>query len=159
MVQDGIKSAKQRALKALGRRMHTTWEIRESLTRRGFGDDVVKNVVAELVRQGYLDDRQFTRTWIQSRSLHQFHGRLRLLRDLRQKGIPEEIAESVLEESLPEEDEVVIAVKAIEKKRRTLRATGIKGRDALYRHLRSRGFTARVIGLAMAGSTFEEDSP
>ena len=157
MAQGDIRSARQWALKALGRRMHTIHEIRESLARRGFGDDIVGSVVGELVRQGYLDDRQFARTWVTSRSLHQLHGRLRLLRDLRQKGVPDEIAESILQESLPEEEEVAVAVRAAEKKRRTIKTTGIKGRDALYRHLRARGFTTRVISLALAGFTFEED--
>jgi SOS response regulatory protein OraA/RecX len=146
--------------------MHTAYEIRAALSRRGFGDDVVRSVVEELARQGYIDDLQFAQVWVTSRSVHQFHGRLRLQRDLRQKGVPDEIAESVLKDSLPDEDEVAIAIKAAEKKLRTMRsigradgrATGIKGKDALYRHLRSRGFTTRVISLAMAGLTFEEDS-
>jgi regulatory protein len=143
--------------------MHTAYEIRAALSRRGFADDVVRNVVEELARQGYIDDLQFAQVWVTSRSANQLHGRLRLQRDLRQKGVPDEIAESVLRDSLPDEDEVAFAIKAAEKKLRALRssgrsigrtagkATGIKGRDALYRHLRSRGFTTRVISLALDG--------
>ena len=170
MTQSDSKSARQWALRALGRRMHTAYEIRAALSRRGFADDVIGSVVDELARQGYIDDLQFAQVWVTSRSVHQLHGRLRLQRDLRQKGVPDDIAESVLRDSLPDEDEVALAIKAAEKKLRALRssgrsigrtagkATGIKGRDALYRHLRSRGFTTRVISLAMAGLTFEEDS-
>ena len=166
MTQSDSKSARQWALRALGRRMHTAYEIRAALSRRGFADDVVGSVVEELARKGYIDDLQFAQVWVTSRSVHQLHGRLRLQRDLRQKGVPDDIAESVLRDSLPDEDEVAIAIKAAEKKLRTMRsigrtagrATGAKGRDALYRHLRSRGFTTRVISLAMAGFTFEEDS-
>lgn len=170
MTQSDSKSARQWALRALGRRMHTAYEIRAALSRRGFADDVVRNVVEELARQGYIDDLQFAQVWVTSRSANQLHGRLRLQRDLRQKGVPDEIAESVLRDSLPDEDEVAFAIKAAEKKLRALRssgrsigrtagkATGIKGRDALYRHLRSRGFTTRVISLALDGLTFEEDS-
>jgi SOS response regulatory protein OraA/RecX len=146
--------------------MHTAHEIRAALARRGFTDDVTGSVLDELARLGYINDFQFAQVWVTSRSSHQLHGRLRLLRDLRQKGIPDEMAESVIKDSLPDEDEVAIAIKAAEKKLRTMRsigraagwATKAKGRDALYRHLRSRGFTARVISLAMAGVTFEEDS-
>jgi len=163
------KAARQWALRALGRRMHTAYEIRAALSRRGFTDSVAGSVVDELARQGYIDDLQFAQVWVTSRSAHQLHGRLRLQRDLRQKGIPEEMAASVLKDSLPDEDEVAIAIKAAEKKLRALRSSGrsvgrtagrgsrAKGRDSLYRHLRSRGFTTRVISLAMAGFTFEED--
>jgi regulatory protein len=151
MTTDSNKSARQWALRALGRRMHTVYEISVSLSKRGFADDVVENLVEELAGQGYIDDLNFARMWVASRSAHQFHGRLRLLKDLRQKGIPDEIIDSVLGESCSDKDEAVVAIKAIEKKRRTLKTTGAKGRDALYRHLRSKGFTTRAISLAMDG--------
>jgi regulatory protein len=157
MTRDDKKSARKFALRALGRRMHTAWEIFEALSRRGFGGGIVREVVEDLVRQGYINDHHFAQVWVTSRSVHQMHGRLRLLRDLRQKGVPDEIAEPVLREALTEETEVSIAIKAAEKKRRTLKATGAKGRDALYRHLRSKGFTTQVIKLAMADFIFEED--
>jgi len=156
------RSAMQWALMAIGRRMHTTHEISAGLSKRGFADEVVGKVVRELVRAGYLNDLDFARTWVTSRSVHQMHGRLRLLRDLKQKGVPDEISGPVLEESFPHEDEVDIAIKAAEKKRRSMRVAGkgagLKGRAALYRHLRSRGFTSRVISAALAGISFEEDS-
>ena len=162
MGQDDRKSARQWALKALGRRMHTTHEVRTALSKRGYEIDTVGSVLEELGRQGYIDDLHFTRVWVTSRSANQLHGRLRLLRDLRQKGVPDEMVESVIRESLPDEEEAAIAIKAAEKKHRTMRAagrvSGTKSRDALYRHLRSRGFTTRAISLAMAGFTFEEDS-
>ena len=78
--------------------------------------------------------------------------------EVKLKGVPDEIADSVITDLLPHEDEVDIAIKAADKKKRTLRANGRKGRDALYRHLRSRGFTNRAISAAMAGVTFEEES-
>jgi len=137
--------------------MHTASEISAALSRRGFGDDIVEEVVEDLVRQGYINDHHFAQVWVTSRSVHQLHGRLRLLRDLRLKGVPDEIAEPVLREALTEETEVSIAIKAAEKKRRTLRTSGAQRRDALYRHLRSKGFTAQVIKRALADFIFEED--
>jgi len=155
MTQGDRKSARQWALRALGRRMHTSHEIRAALSRRGFEEEVAESILVELGRQGYIDDLDFARVWVSSRSANQLHGRLRLIRDLRQKGIPDEMAESVIRDSLPEEEEVAIAIKAAEKKLRAMRsigrANGAKGRDTIYRHLRSRGFTTRVISLAMAG--------
>ena len=159
MTGSSNKSARQWALRALGRRMHTVYEIRAALSKREFAENVVESVVEELARQGYIDDLNFTQIWVASRSVNQLHGRLRLLKDLRQKGIPDEIIESVLRDSFPDENEAAVAIKAAEKKLRVLRssgrtagkATGVKGREALYRHLRSRGFTTRAISLAMNG--------
>ncbi|MCJ7498771.1 regulatory protein RecX [bacterium] len=170
MTGSSHKSARQWALRALGRRMHTVYEIRAALSKRDFAEDVVESVVEGLARQGYIDDLNFAQIWVASRSVNQLHGRLRLLKDLRQKGIPDEIIESVLRDSFPDEDEAAIAIKAAEKKLRVLRSSGrsirgaagktagVKGREALYRYLRSRGFTTRAISLAMNGVSFEEDS-
>ena len=165
MDQEDKKSARQWALKALGRRMHTAHEIKTGLSRRGFPDEIAGDVVDDLSGKGYINDLDFTRAWVTSRSVHQMHGRLRLLRDLSLKGIPKEMAEQVLKEQLPDEDEVAIATRAAEKKLRTIRAggrstgstMGAKSRERIYRYLRSRGYTTRVISLAMAGFTFEED--
>jgi regulatory protein len=149
--------------------MHTAHEIREGLSRRGFKDGVIADIVEDLSRLGYINDLEFTRAWITSRSAHHMHGRLRLLRDMRQKGIPDEMSESVFGELLTDDDEVRIAIKAAEKKQRTMKTSGkrtgrtvgrsaaAKNRESIYRYLRSRGFTSRVINLAMAGITFEED--
>jgi len=162
MTRDDHRSARQFALRALGRRMHTAFEMRSALSKRGFNKDVVQSVETELSRLGYINDLHFAQIWVAGRSAHQLHGRLRLLRDLRQKGVPDDITESVLENSLTEAEEVAIAVKAAEKKMRTLkaagRAAGAKGRESLYRHLASRGFTNQVIRQAVAGIKFEEDS-
>ena len=166
MDQEDRRSARQWALRALGRRMHTAHEIRAGLSRRGFSDDTAGGVVDELSSMGYINDLDFTRAWVTSRSVHQMHGRLRIQRDLALKGIPGELAEQVLQDLLPEEDEVAIAARAAEKKLRTMKtdgktagsAIGTKSRERVYRYLRSRGYTTRVISLAMAGFTFEEGS-
>lgn len=165
MNQEGKKSARQWALRALARRMHTAHEIRMGLLRRGFSDGIAGDIVDDLSRMGYINDLDFARAWVTSRSVHQMHGRLRLLRDLAVKGIPDEMAEQVLKELLPDEDEVAIATRAAEKKLRTMKTGGkttgsameAKSRERVYRYLRSRGYTTRVISLAMAGFTFEED--
>jgi SOS response regulatory protein OraA/RecX len=166
--------------------MHTAYEISAGLSRRGIEDDIAQNVVRELTVRGYIDDLNFAQVWVASRSVQQLHGRLRLLRDLKQKGVPDEIVHSVLSDSLSDEDELAVAIKAAEKKLRTMRvagrvigkvagrvagkvvgrsigdaaerANGTKGRVALYRYLRSRGFTTQVISQAMGEIIFEEDS-
>ena len=146
-------SAWRWALRALTRRMHTVHEIHAGLRKRGFHQDVIESVVAELLVLKYLDDQLFAQTWISSRSATRLHGRLRLARDLKQKGVPENIVEDAMGRSLTVEEELAHARKAAEKKVRTLRAggkaTGYKARAALYRHLSSRGFTGDVVRAAL----------
>jgi regulatory protein len=149
--------------------MHTVHEIRTGLKKRGFEHDVIEGVLTQFIDLKYLDDGQFAQSWISSRSAVRLHGRHRLARDLKQKGVSEEIVREAMERSLTLEDELTYARKAAEKKLRTLiaigkttgkasgkatgraakRATGPKVRAALYRHLSSRGFTADVVRAAL----------
>ncbi len=150
-------SARSWALRALTRRMHTVHEIRAGLQKRGFGQDVIENLLTQFIELKYLDDDQFAQSWISSRSAGRLHGRFRLARDLKQKGVSETIIREAMERSLTVEDELIYARKAAEKKVRTLiatgkitgkapgGATGLKARASLYRHLSSRGFTADVV--------------
>lgn len=157
MTSESRKPAMQWALRALGRRMHTSHELRTALSRRGFDEDVIRSVLGELEADGYIDDLNFARVWVQSRSANMLHGPMRLLKDLRQKGVTEAMARSVLRETLSGEEEAALALKAAARKRRTIETTGIRGKSALYRYLRSRGFTSQAINQVLAEFTFEED--
>ena len=148
--------ARRWALRALTRRMHTVHEIRAGLKKRGFDRDIIEGVIAEFVRLQYLNDRQFAIVWISSRSAGRLHGRLRLARDLKQKGVSEEIIREAMGQSLTPEEELSCARKAADKKVRTLRTAGLKARAALYRHLSSRGFTADVVRAALDDIDLEE---
>jgi len=115
MTDTASRSAKQWALKTLARRMHTEQEIQRGLTERGWPSDTVKMVVDELKGTGFIDDTRFAEIWVTSRSERKLHGRFRLLRDLQDKGVEEEIARSVIQEFLPREKEITIARKAAQK--------------------------------------------
>ena len=151
-------SAWRWALRALTRRMHTVHEIQTGLRKRGFHQEVIESVVDELLVLKYLDDQQFAQTWISSRSATRLHGRLRLARDLKQKGVSEVVVQDAMDRSLTADEELAYARKAAEKKARALRtagkATGLKARAALYRHLSSRGFTGNVVHAALVGIEF-----
>ena len=113
----------------------------------GFYSDLTSltSLSDRIERLGDYYDLEFVRAWVSARSTHQLHGRMRLLSDLRKKGISPEVAGPVIDDCLGFDQEVAIARKAAEKKYRTLRVSGMKGRDAVYRYLRSRGFSSRII--------------
>jgi regulatory protein len=137
--EQGSASAKRWALRALTRRMHTVREIRTGLKKRGFQDSVIEEVLEQLVDLNYLDDAQFAQA--------------RLTRDLKQKGVAGTIIREVMEQCLTMDDELANARKAAEKKLRLLNSTGktmgSKAREALYRHLSSKGFTADIVRAAV----------
>jgi regulatory protein len=150
------RMARQWALKALARRMHTAQEIERGLAERGWPSETVRGVVDDLRKDGYLDDLQFAETWVSGRSEGRLHGHFRLLRDLLARGVEENVARNVIQRLLPKEKEVILAKKAAEKKARSMRTLDIRAVAALQRHLKSKGFSSEVVREVLSGYVNEE---
>jgi regulatory protein len=117
------------ALRFLGSRPRTRWELERRLRRGGVVDAVLARTLERLSAMGYLDDAAFARWWSEQRDRHAPRGRRMLEAELRQRGVPAEVIQELREagvgerapedETLPENDEE-------------------RARVALARHLRGR---------------------
>jgi regulatory protein len=85
------------ALRALGGRAHSTGELREKLRRRAERQVDVDAVLAKLKESGYLNDRRFAENYASARLENQGLGKMRVLRDLRQRRVAPKLAEQVTE--------------------------------------------------------------
>ena len=150
-------SGREWALKALARRMHTVREIERGLALRGCASDAIRDILENLKKLGYLDDARFSEVWVSGRSEVRLQGPLRLLRDLRVKGVEEETAREAIRRLLPRSREVELARRAALKKRRTMRESGIRAAAAMQRHLRARGFSPEVVHTVVSETRFEEE--
>ena len=84
------------ALRILTRRDHSQAELRKKLTDKGFDSEQVHTTLQRCTELGYLDDARYART--RATSLMN-QGRAvghRILADLRQRGISEELAKQAL---------------------------------------------------------------
>lgn len=118
------------AVRFLGTRPRTRWELERRLRRAGVTDDVIQSTAARLAELGYLDDAAFARWWGEQRDRHAPRGRRMIEAELRQHGVPRDVVQAYREEHLaPErvpEDEALPADEPA------------RARDALARHLRGR---------------------
>ncbi|PTX58663.1 regulatory protein [Melghirimyces profundicolus] len=110
---------RQAALRYLGYRPRTVWEVRQHLTGKGFEAAHVNAVVDEMKDQRYLDDRRFAEAWVEERRRRKGFGVLMLKRELEQKGISSPLAEEVLSR-LEQEEERELAREVAEKRYRRL---------------------------------------
>ncbi|MBR5961271.1 MAG: regulatory protein RecX [Clostridia bacterium] len=94
--------ALNQAVAMLARRPCSKGEISSRLTRNRYASDVIELVLYKLQKEKLLDDRDFCNQWIQYR-LNRGYGPAFIRRELRMKGVDEEIILSALE-SLDEED-------------------------------------------------------
>ena len=135
--------AMQYALKLLGYRQRSEREMCGRLERKGFATPVIDRTLAELTRLSLLDDREFARSWVASRT---GRGTARITQELLQKGIDRDVAEESITSAMTAEDELASAWQV------AVRATRARplppGQEALVRVrrlLQRRGFSYEVI--------------
>ena len=98
------------AVALLAQRARASGEIRQKLRRKLYMEDTIEMVLYKLEKERLMDDEAFARDWAASRARCQI-GRSRILRELRMKGITQEMAERALEELDEEEgDEAAVAL-------------------------------------------------
>ncbi len=90
----GVKAAALRFLKV---RPRSIAELKEKLMAKGFSASEIESTINDLVASGLLDDRVFTKSWINYRLARPF-GFRRIIQELKDKGIDPEIIEQALAE-------------------------------------------------------------
>ena len=99
------------AVALLAQRARASGEIRQKLRGRRYMEDTIEMVLYKLEKERLLDDDAFAREWAASRARCQI-GRSRIMRELRMKGISQELAESALESLDQEESDEAAATLA-----------------------------------------------
>jgi regulatory protein len=134
------------AVRALGGRAHSTGELREKLRRRAERAEDVEAVLAKLKELGYLDDKRFAESYAAARLENQGLGKMRVLRDLRQRRIAPQLAEQVAEKTYQETDETKLIEDFLKRKYRGKKLGEFLGEEknlaGAYRRLRYAGFSA-----------------
>lgn len=133
-----------RAFNILGYRARSEAELRERLGRYGYLEETVSGVIARLEELGYLDDEEFAR--LKAREKARKYGPRRVSAELRQGGIDEELARSVVAEEFAGRSELWEARSAAA--RRYNGRSSSSGSDAearrVYGFLVRRGYSAEV---------------
>ncbi len=134
------------ALRALMRRAHSVYEMRQALERRATEKAAVHRVLQRLKDEKLLDDACYARQFAQYRAESRRQGRYRIARELRVRGVPDCHIEAALEEVFAATDEATLVRKRLERRLRQLRG-GLDQRQIalLYRSLVRAGFSADVI--------------
>lgn len=105
--------ALDRAVGYLAARARSKREIEQKLLQAGYRPCTVEMVIYKLSRENLLDDADFARQWVESRSGHKL-GKNRIAQELRRKGITQEEAEEALS-AIDEEDQLASAIALAEK--------------------------------------------
>ncbi len=148
-------AAMEIAVRFLGTRPRTRWELDRRLRRAGAEESVIAATLDRLAEVGYVDDAAFARWWGEQRDRHAPRG-LRLIEaELRRSGVPHEVIEAYRDEHAsperPPEDESLPGSEAD------------RARGALEAHLRGRplpkdGRARQRIGMFLMRRGFDPET-
>lgn len=105
--------ALDRAVGYLATRARSKREIEQKLLQVGYRPCTVEMVIYKLERENLLDDADFARQWVESRSTHKL-GRGRIAQELRRKGVSQEESEEALS-VIDDDDQLSGAIALVEK--------------------------------------------
>jgi regulatory protein len=96
LAQDAPYRARERALRLLGLRDRSRWEIQARLRQAGFGPEVVDRTVDWLQGLGYLDDRRFAAAYAEGKAGSGW-GPRRIRTELAAKGVDRRVVDELLQ--------------------------------------------------------------
>ena len=138
----------QAGLSLLGYRARTEAEMRQRLSRKGFGETEIEATVTRLKASGLIDDAAFAKAWSDNRTSGSPRSAYIIKRELKTKGIDTDTAD----EAVASIDDSEAAVRAARPRLKRLQSLPPEeARRKLADFLRRRGFNWNVIERTLAG--------
>ncbi len=134
-------SAMRKALEYLAGREYSVQQLYHKLVQKGFSEEIIQKVLSVLQKEGSIDEERFCRSWILSRLKKHPEGSVKMKAGLMKAGIKRIMAEKILSELYPEEEQLRMLQRAAEK----LERRGPLGKEKFIKKLCSRGFSYRQV--------------
>jgi regulatory protein len=136
------------AIGALARQMRTVAEIKRLMRRRvrdqPHGELLVEVVVARLKLHRYLNDTSYAESYARFRKENEKFGRMRVVQDLRAKGVHGDIIDSVVSAAYSDVNEKRLAREFLQRKRIS-KPEDQRQTARIFRMLMRAGFSTGVI--------------
>ncbi len=140
------RKAWESALRLLNYRERSIKELEGRLREKHYSPSSIDAVIKRLLELDLLDDRKFARLWVRSRIQFKPRSAWLISRELREKGIEEEVIQEVIEEEFTPEQEQAAVMGLAEKQARRYRGEDPgKAREKLFAYLARRGFSPDMI--------------
>lgn len=138
---------KEKALSLLARRAHSKYELKQKLFQKKFEKVKIDTVLNTLESDGYINDFEFAKLFINERIAKGKSGPIKIKSELMGKGVKREVIDEVLKIFFPSEENEDAAFSIAEKKISQLKKRNLDERiikQKLYSFLLSRGFSFEV---------------
>jgi regulatory protein len=134
------------ALRLLGRRNHTAFELERKLLQRGYDKENVRKIILKCSQLQIIDDKISGRLYL-NELIHKGYGPHRIKYVMSQKGMENQLIDELLFEENVEKNERTLCEQVLAKKIKTVsnKKDSKKLKALLHRFLLSRGFSSSVI--------------
>jgi regulatory protein len=92
---DDAQAVRTAAIALLGRRDFASRELRERLLKQRFDEVAIAAVLAELARDGILDEARYAQNYV-THHADRGQGPVRIVAELRRRGVPDELIEAAI---------------------------------------------------------------
>jgi len=145
ILEDKTIRGKEYLLRLLSRRIYSRYEILKKLNNKGYPEKIIANLIFWLEDNNYVNDELFAEMWAQFRLQNKPIGRYKLNRELRLKGIKQDIIQKVIDETYKKIDELTLARNLINEKIVSSKIKNIKiNPKKIYNFLLRRGFSTEI---------------
>lgn len=93
--QNKLFHIKQRAFRLLGRRQHSSSELRRKLWQKDYDQKLIDEVLEDLNKNGYLNDKEFIRAFVAEKSKTQKWSSKKIIGELRKRGLNQNLIDDV----------------------------------------------------------------
>lgn len=161
MASSGRRTAKDRALGLLGHRARSRAELSQRLIQAGYDPEEVTAALDDLEAVGLVDDERFARELAAHQLRQRGSGRRLAITALRRAGVNIEMAERVVDQTAPDDEESRAEELARERLGRLRGLDDVAAHRRLVSYLLRRGYDGEVArGAALrAFSDLESEQP
>ena len=142
-----LSKARNDSIRFLSYRPRSQWEIENKLKNKKYNTNIINKTIDWLKDKKLIDDKVFSQMWIKDRVHKKPMGRLRLQKELYNKGIDREIIENIINDFFEQEiDELELAYQMIQKKKNSLTLKNIQLEPKkIVSLLKTRGFSYHIV--------------
>jgi len=149
------------AIFLLGLRLRTSGEIERKMQERGYAEKVIGEVVARLLKEGFVDDEQYAHIYIENMMNYKIYGFFMAKKKLMERRLALPLIEQKLEELFTPAQELKIAGRFLDKEiklRGKAEKLTYEDKQKFGNKLQTRGFRGETITKALAKYSFREDA-
>jgi len=141
------------AIRMLTGREHSCFELVEKLKKKGHGSDDIDDVVAQLLKDKYLNDARFAEMFIRSKSKRGI-GPIKIQMELQQRSVDSSLIDEYLDFNQPDWFESAIEVRC--KRFGEVLPDDVNEKAKQIRFLQQRGFTQKQIMSVITSNVFDD---